>query len=76
MKYLYIPEERLEVDRLPPVEFEQNHPNQILAWREAEQRFGKGGRLFKEVVLPPSPWGGEVQKKNNPPSGKIPVLHR
>ncbi|MFA6076676.1 MAG: hypothetical protein WC735_01210 [Candidatus Paceibacterota bacterium] len=29
-------------------EFEGNL-NQILARREAEQRFGKGGRLFREV---------------------------
>lgn len=46
MKYIY------KMEGVPPVELDGSL-NQIIAWRQAEQDYGEGGRLFREI--PPSP---------------------
>ncbi|KKQ27174.1 MAG: hypothetical protein US41_C0023G0004 [Parcubacteria group bacterium GW2011_GWB1_37_13] len=55
MKYLYIPETGLG-DDIPSVRFEAES-NVILARRQAEREYGKGGLLFIEIPPSPDPVG-------------------
>jgi len=59
---MYIPATGLEEKKLPPFEFKQDSPNQVLARKTGEIECGKGGQLFAEIPPSISPWINEENK--------------